>query len=171
MSYKWPIRLRPFKNVFSEGANFAIFSTDLRALLLCLLHCNLTQVSFETCWFRSAKKICLVIQPLREPLKYKLCIKQALDISAMNDGPALKSQNRCITEQVKYCIKICSDHHPMPHKLRVFISTGGVLVNWRRQLRTRYHQYSICPLTCHCEQGPDGLCIYKHLWGTRSICL
>jgi len=64
MSYKWPIRLRPFKNVSLEGANFAIFSTDLRALLLCLLHCNLTQVGFETCWFWSAKKICLVIQPL-----------------------------------------------------------------------------------------------------------
>ena len=75
MSYKWPIRLRHFKNVFSEGANFAIFSTDLRALLLCLLHCNfaifstdlrglllcllhcnLTQVGFETCWLWSAKK-------------------------------------------------------------------------------------------------------------------
>jgi len=45
--------LKPF---FSEGANFAIFSTDLRALLLCLLRCNLTQVGFETCWFWSAKK-------------------------------------------------------------------------------------------------------------------
>ena len=34
MSYKWRIRLRPFKHVFSEGANFAIFSTDLKALLV-----------------------------------------------------------------------------------------------------------------------------------------
>jgi len=33
---------------FQRGANFAIFSTDLRALLLRPLHCNLTQVGFET---------------------------------------------------------------------------------------------------------------------------
>jgi len=45
-----------FLKHFSDGANFAIFSTDLRALLLCLLHCNLTQVGLETCWFWSAKK-------------------------------------------------------------------------------------------------------------------
>ena len=35
---------------------FSIFSTDLTALLLCLLYCNLTQVGLETWWFWWAKK-------------------------------------------------------------------------------------------------------------------
>ena len=45
-----------FLKCFSEGFNFVIFSTDLRALLLRLMHCNLTRVGLETCWFWSAKK-------------------------------------------------------------------------------------------------------------------
>jgi len=53
-SYKWLIRLRLFEN-FLRGCQFAMLSKDLMALLLCPLHCNLTQVGLETCWFWSAK--------------------------------------------------------------------------------------------------------------------
>jgi len=45
-----------------NGTNSVV--KELRALLLCLLHCNLTRVGLATCWYWSAKN-CFVIQPLR----------------------------------------------------------------------------------------------------------
>jgi len=52
INFAWPLTSHQTCHIirrFSDVANFAIFSADLRALLLCLLHCNLTQVGLETC--------------------------------------------------------------------------------------------------------------------------
>jgi len=52
----WLIRISasqnlPESNKSSYWAGDVVRNTNLRALLLCLLHCNLTQVGLETCWF------------------------------------------------------------------------------------------------------------------------